>query len=139
MVLGDFNAKHSAWYDRRGTDAQGAALKLLTDSHGLHQIIASPTYNVDSDNPSLLDFIFTSQSQTVLSSAVLCPVANHCAVWAQLSLRKAVPRRPYRVEKFVFGDADVTGLQAHLASFDWSCLNDRDINSAVEQWTSIFL
>ena len=44
MVLGDFNAKHSAWYDRQGTDAQGAALKLLTDSHGLHQIIASPTY-----------------------------------------------------------------------------------------------
>ena len=41
MVLGDFNAKQSAWYDRQGTDAQGAALKLLTDSDGLHQIIAS--------------------------------------------------------------------------------------------------
>ena len=49
------------------------------------------------------------------------------------------PPQTVQSKKIVFGNADFAGLQAHLASFDWSCLNDRDINSAVEEWTSIFL
>ena len=32
MVLGDFNARHSAWFAPQGTAAQGVALKLLTDT-----------------------------------------------------------------------------------------------------------
>ena len=94
VVVGDFNAKHAAWYSRQGTDLQGDALKSVTDSHDLHQTVSAPTYNISSDNPALLDLCFTNRPASVLSTITIPGVADHLAVITRLSVKKAAaPKR----------------------------------------------
>ena len=62
-LLGDFNAKQSAWFCDQITDCPGRALKEFADNFDLKQIIGEPTYNVTTDHPSLLDLVFTNRPQ----------------------------------------------------------------------------
>ena len=87
--MGDFNAKHSSWFAHQATDSAGSALKDFMDGHDLLQLISSPTYNVCSAKPVLLDLIFIGRplATSVVLSTVLPPVADHCVVIVHLSPR----------------------------------------------------
>ena len=44
VLLGDFNAKSSTWYDKDTTANEGSMLESLTSSYGLSQMIKNPTH-----------------------------------------------------------------------------------------------
>ena len=64
-LVGDFNAKNSAWWSNQSTGSQGEALKFCADSLNLHQIITQPTYIVLSGTESLLDLMFMNAPHSV--------------------------------------------------------------------------
>lgn len=142
VVTGDFNAKHSSWFAHQATDSAGSALKDFMDGHDLLQLISSPTYNVCSAKPVLLDLIFIGRplATSVVLSSVLPPVADHCAVIVHLSIRKAPVMKPYTKECWDYNNADVTSLLDHLVSCDWTdCSTALDLDRAVQSWQSKFL
>ena len=100
-LLGDFNAKHSAWFCGQITDGPGIALKQFADTSDLKQILGELTYNVTTDHPSLLDLVFTNRPQCVRSTCVLSPIAGHCPVVVSLSFKKTRSQKPYNVEHFL--------------------------------------
>ena len=51
FVIGDFNAKNTAWWGDF-TDYPGGVISNLTDLHGLHEIIHQPTHFYPGKNPS---------------------------------------------------------------------------------------
>lgn len=138
-LLGDFNAKHTAWYKHQKTDHAGEALKHFSDSHGLYQLIGEPTYNVLSDKQALLDLIFVNQPSFVRSTSVLPPMADHCPVQVHLSLKKSRPPKPYTSQRFAYRDADVEGLNFALAATDWKNLLTGSIHDATTAWTDTLL
>ncbi len=138
-LVGDFNAKHSDWFTDQVTDTDGLSLKQFASGHNLHQMITMPTYNATSSKPVLLDLIFTTSPTSVLSSSVLPPVADHCAVIAHLSLKKAPALKPYNVESFDYANADLPALHYSLKSVDWCSLRSSDLNDAVTCWERKFL
>ena len=94
LLVGDFNAKHAAWFQHQPTDTEGDHLKTFTDGLNLHQLINSPTYNTTSDHPSRLDLIFTNRPAAVLSTATLPPVADHSPVlFEESSVKEALPHQ----------------------------------------------
>ena len=91
VLAGDLNAKNSEWFALQKTDSEGSALKTFADCHNLLQLVSSPTYNVCSANPVLLDLLFVSKhlADSLIQTLVLPPVADHCAVMAHFSIKKA--------------------------------------------------
>ena len=139
LLVGDFNAKHAAWFQHQPTDTEGDHLKTFTDGLNLHQLINSPTYNTTSDHPSLLDLIFTNRPAAVLSTATLPPVADHSPVLVHLSLNKAVSKKPYHINCFLYSDIDHESLHLALTAAAWPDLSGIDIDRAVVLWTDCFM
>ena len=139
-VVGDFNAKHSDWYHCQATDADGAALKHLTDGLALHQAITHPTYNIAAANPVLLDLVFVSKPSSVVSTTVLPPVSDQCPVVARLSIRRPPHLKSYTRISWCYEDADVDVLKQSLAACDWASLLLKDsTDAAVCAWTEMVL
>lgn len=139
LLVGDFNAKHSFWLSSQDTNSEGRALKVFADSHNLHQLVTDPTYNVSSNNPSLLDLVFTNRPCSVLSTSTLPPMADHCPVVTSLSLTKSPPPKSYSRVQFVYADADVDGLLHYLSSVNWPDFDRLDVNDSTVCWSDIFL
>jgi len=141
IMVGDFNAKNSEWYAPQKTDSEGSALKAFADCHNLVQLVSSPTYNVCSANPVLLDLVFISEqlAGSLMQTVVLPPVADHCAVMTHLSIKKAPTLKPYTKEYWCYADCNTSLLQERLATCDWPDDVSLDLDSAVQQWQHRFL
>ena len=138
-IVGDFNAKNSAWWNNQSTDPQGEALKLCSDSLNLHQIVTQPTYNVLSGKESLLDLMFTNAPHSVLSSYTLPPLADHCPVVAHLSAKKSHPPKAYKRKIFLYDKTDTRQLRDALEEVDWESIVQGSLDEAVLGWTDSFL
>ena len=58
LLLGDFNAKHSAWCDTDRTNTDGNKIKYLLDSCSITQLCSQPAHLANDGRPkSLLDLI----------------------------------------------------------------------------------
>ena len=135
IMVGDFNAKNYEWYAPQKTDSEGSALKAFTDCHNLVQLVSSPTYNVCSANPVLLDLVFISEqlAGSLIQTLVLPPVADHCAVMTHLSIRKAPTLKPYTKEYWCYDDGNTSLLRECLATCDWPDSTSLDLDSAVQE------
>lgn len=135
-LVGDFNAKHSAWFNGQHTDSHGTALKQFSDGLNLQQLIHESTYNITSDNPSLLDLIFTNRPEFVRSSFVLPPPADHCPVLTSLSIKKNKNSKPFYSERPLYHQADVQSLLDELSSLTQTCQNVHNLDDRVSLWTT---
>ena len=139
-LVGDFNAKHAAWFPQQATDSAGENLKLFTDSLELFQVVDCPTYNTcQGSSPSLLDLIFTNQPSRVLSSCVLPPIADHCPVQVSFSLRKSQQPKPYVSTHYLYSECNPQNLLQRLAETDWSFVSSGSVDQAVSVWTHVFM
>ncbi len=138
-LVGDFNAKHTAWFANQGTNIAGENLKLFTDSHDLFQIVNGPTYNPCRDSASLLDLIFTNNPTSTLSSWVLPPIADHCPVLARFSLRKTPRPKPYFSTRFIYSKCNLPVLTHSLSETDWSFISSGSVDQASSTWTDVFM
>ena len=138
-IVGDFNAKHSDWFKDQVIDTSGEALKCFADSYQMHQIITEPTYNVTSERASQLDLVFTNNAASVRSHSVLAPIADHCPVQVQLSLKRSHPPKPFVVNHYLYDEALLPDLLNSLRTADWCNNITGDISLTTASWTQHFL
>ena len=77
IVIGDFNAKNTAWFGEI-TDYPGLSIEDVTNSHSLTQIINQPTNFEPNKRPSCIDLIFVSQAELLTESGTLSSLLNQC-------------------------------------------------------------
>ena len=77
LLVGDFNAKHSTWYENDQTNLNGVALKDLFDSLNLYQLCSEPTHLDNNGFPeSLLDLIITTVPEFLNTSSACPPLSS---------------------------------------------------------------
>ena len=77
VILGDFNAKLSLWYNNDVTKYEGSKIDGVTSQFGLQQIIKEPTH-ITGDSSSCIDLIFTTQPYLVMESGVHSSLHSNC-------------------------------------------------------------
>ena len=94
-IVGDFNAKHSAWLPSQDTDTAGLRMYAFTVTNGFTQLVTEPTYRTVSGNDVLLDLMLTNQLNNVEACHVLPAVSDHCPTLLTLrTQRSRVCARP---------------------------------------------
>ena len=77
VLLGDFNAKSSNWYNKCITSNEGRENEAVTSQNGLHQEINEPTHILK--NSSLcIDLIFNSQPNLLIESGAHPSLHPNC-------------------------------------------------------------
>ena len=69
VLLGDFNAKCTNWYNHDKTNFEGIAIENISSQCGLYQVINKPTH-ISENSSSCIDLIFTSQPNLITESGV---------------------------------------------------------------------
>ena len=77
VILGNFNAKLSLWYNNDITTYNGSKIDGVTSQFGLQQIIKEPT-NFIGDSSSCTDLIFTTQPNLVTKSGFHSSLHANC-------------------------------------------------------------
>ena len=77
VILGDFNAKLSLWYNNNITTDEGSKSDGLTFQYGLQQIIKESTHFICSFS-SCVDLIFTTQSNLLMESGLHSSLHANC-------------------------------------------------------------
>ena len=81
FLLGDFNAKHTAWDRETITNSAGTFLYNMALDFSLTQCITEPTrFSSDGTSKSTLDLLLTNRPDLVLESHVTSPISDHCCV-----------------------------------------------------------
>ena len=123
-LVGDFNAKHSAWLSSQDTDIAGMRMFAFAATNGLLQTVPEPTYSTVSGNEVLLNLMFTDQPGLVQSCCVLPPVSDHCPTMlilqAQHSVKLSCPSKGYSTWNYT--GADYGSLREAFRQVDWSSL-----------------
>ena len=76
VILDDFNAKSSLWWNNAITTYEGSKIDGVTSQFGLQQIIKEPTRFVG--DSLCIDLIFTSQPNLVMESGVHSSLHANC-------------------------------------------------------------
>ena len=77
VLLGDFNAKSSNWYNKCITSNEGRKNEAVTSQNGLHQEINEPTHILK--NSSLcIDLSFNSQPNLLIESGAHPSLHPNC-------------------------------------------------------------
>ena len=69
VILGDFNAKSSLWYNNDATTYEGSKIDGVTSQFGLQQIIKEHIHFIG-DSSSCIDLILTTQPNLVMEAGV---------------------------------------------------------------------
>ena len=126
VVTGDFNARSSSWWCNNINTIEGSHLYSLTSSNGFPQLINEPT-NIQTNNSSCIDFIFTNQPNLSVNSGVhssLHPNCHHQIVHTSFNLDICYPQ-PYQPLIWDYKKADSTNITKALDSVDWEWLFDK--------------
>ena len=132
FVIGDFNAKNTAWCGDF-TEYPGGIISNLTDLHSLHEFIHQPTHFYPGKNPSCIDLNLISESGALPS---LLPQCHHDIIYAKMDLHVSLPP-PFKRTMSDYKNADVVSIRRSLLSINWErCIQNRNSNSQVEFLTS---
>ena len=136
VVLGDFNAKTSLWYNNDITTYEGAKINRVTSQFGLEQIIKEPTH-ITGDSSSCTDLIFTIQPNLVMESGVHSSQHSNChhhITFAKLNLKiHYLP--PYEREVWHYQNANVNQIRQAIHEFPW---DNRFANISVNEQVQLF-
>ena len=116
VILGDFNAKSSLWYNNV-TTYEGSKTDGVTSQFGLQQIIKEPTHFIG-DSSSCIDLIFTTQPNLVMESGVhssLHANYHHHITFAKFNLKIHYPP-PYEREVWHYQKANVDQIRQAISS-----------------------
>ena len=112
LIVGDFNVHNSRWlHHSSGMSQEGRLLEQVCATHGLSQHVRGPTRG-----DHLLDLVLSEVGAHV-HVKVLPPIADHCAVLAELR----VPVLTYAAvqrECFQYAQADWPAFRRELAEAD---------------------
>ena len=144
LLLGDFNAKNSEWFNADCTNPNGIALKDLTDHFDLTQLCRQATHlNHDGEPESLLDLVFTNVPELLSNSArVLPPISSsdHLPVVIQnKSAEYFNPQKTQTYTKWIYHQRDQDKMNDAFLLDDWTnVFLHTDIDEMWTQWKSRF-
>ena len=136
VILGDFNAKSSLWYNNDVTTYEGSKIDGVTSQFGLQQIIKEPTHFIG-DSSSCIDLIFTIQPNLVMESGVhssLHANCHHHITFAKFNLKIHYPP-PYEREVWHYQRANVDQIRQAISEFPW---DNRFANISVNEQVQLF-
>ena len=137
-LVGDFNAKHSTWWDGQVTDEPGDLLFQFSMTNGFAQVVGEATRIPATSAPAQLDLMFINHVSLVESCTVLPQLSDHCPTLLHLRLASRY-ERPYKYSRFDFQRADLLGLNEYLRDSDWSSVTSSDsVESALSNWYDLF-
>ena len=130
ILLGDFNAKSSAWSSTDPTTNEGHMLESLASFYGLSQLIKDPTHILPTSS-SCIDLIFTDQTSIIRNSGVhssLHPNCYHQIIFCQLNLKMYYPP-PYERVVWNYDKANIGLISRAINEFDWeNCFLHKNID-----------
>ena len=77
VILGDFNARSSLWYNNDITTYEGSKTDGSTSQFVLQQIIKEPTHFIG-DSSSCIDLVFKTQPNLIMESGVHSSLNANC-------------------------------------------------------------
>ena len=133
-IAGDFNLDFT-------TNVSSKFLNIL-NSYGLTQIINEPTHFTETSS-SLLDLFIVNNASDVTLSGVGDPflggnIRYHCPVYCILKF----PKPKYKTfQRFIwkYNEGDYNLLNNKFANFDWTSVENDDVNIYAEQLTDTIL
>ena len=141
MILGDFNAKSSSWYDKDITSPEGFHIESLTSFYSFTQIISAPTHILPTSS-SCIDLIFTDQPNIIMNSGVhasLHPNCHHQIIFSKINLKIEYPP-PYERLIWDYSKANVEAINLVINRFDWENLFDgKNVNEQVHLFNETIL
>ena len=137
ILVGDYNAHHSSWYDKDKTDNYGVSFKEIFDNHDLTQMVKQPTY-FNPGNPNsrtLVDLFVTNQPSLVIANEVhpsLHDTCHHQINFAKMNLNAPFPRPSKRLI-WHYSRADECAIFRACQQFNWrQALDPLPADDAVE-------
>ena len=118
VVLGDFNAKLSLWYNNDISTYEGSKIDGVTSQFGLEQIIKEPTHIIG-ESLSYIDLIFTTQPNSVMKSGFPFLLHSNChrhTTFAKFNLKIHYPP-PYEQEVWHYQTANVDQIRQAISMF----------------------
>ena len=136
-ILGDFNAKHSSWWNGQNTDEAGKTLFDFASVNGLTQLVTGATRCPHLSSAAQLDLIFVNDISRVNSCQVLPQLSDHCPTlfsFAQQHQQHSAFNRSF----MDYEKTDWNGLNNFLDELDWTpVLSATDPDQALGQWYRI--
>ena len=77
LLLGDFNARNSAWWENDTTNMHGIDIHDLALRNGMTQLIDEPTHILPNSS-SCIDLIFSNATNAIVDSCVLPSLYSAC-------------------------------------------------------------
>ncbi len=137
-IVGDFNAKHSIWWDGQASNEPGELLFNYAMTNGFAQVIEGPTRDPNGPAAAQLDLMFINNVDLLRSFNVLSEVADHCPTVLTISVNRHRGKCRYR-ESFDFNNANLPDLAKFLQDVDWSpVLSSEQAEDALDSWYRIF-
>ena len=138
LLLGDFNARNSDWWDKDISNTHGLQLSDLMLQNGMHQIIDEPTHILPNSS-SCIDLIFSSVPGYISEHGVLpslFPTCHHQLVFAKIDFKIFFPP-PYQRRIWDYPKADVESIKRAVNLIDWDLkFASLDVNERVEFLTN---
>lgn len=141
IVLGDMNARNSAFWDGDNTNTEGRALLASTTHLGLQELLHEPT-RVVGDTASCIDLLFTNNHTMVSCVGTrdkIAEVCDHLPIFAQLSVS---PKRPNAYKRLVwdYKRGDYTKLCQLILHAPWqSCYVPNDVDTTATKWCALLV
>ena len=92
IILGDLNARSTAWWSEDITTLHGTQIESLTKAHGFKQIICDPTHILP-QSLSFIDLIFTDQPN--YQHPPLHSNCHHQITFCKMNVKVEYPHTPY--------------------------------------------
>ena len=123
IVLGDFNAKLSLWYNNNITTYGSSKVDSVTSQFGLEKIIKEPTHIIG-DSSWCIDLIFTNQPNFVMEYGVHSSFHSNCHHHITLAkfILKIHHTHPYERELWYYQKANVNQIRQAIIEFPLNSL-----------------
>ena len=142
IVLGDFNARNSTWWNGDIDNACGVELGSLSTLSGYSQLICDPTNFEPNKAATCVDLIFTDQPNLVAESGVhpsLFRTCHHQIVYAHINFSVHYPPT-YERETWHYNRAEIGLIKQSMNAFNWKgALANLDSNNQVSVLSNTLL
>ena len=137
VIIGEFNAKLSLWYNNDITTYEGPKPDGVTSQFGLQKITKESPHLIG-DSSSCIDLIFTTQPNLVVESGIhssLHANCHHHITFTKLNLKIHYPS-PYEREVWHYQKANVDQIRQAISEFPWdNYFANINVNEQVQLFT----
>ena len=136
LILGDFNARSSAWWTRDKTTIEETQHESFTSVYGFHQLMSQPNHLLPQTS-SCIDLIFTVHPNLIVDRGFHPSLHSNCR--HQITYCKINPNieypPPYERLVWDYNRANVEGIKKFIKSVNWEVMFN---NKSVHKQVSIF-